>query len=495
MSWLQTRNLQFIALREIPRLSPDKFLTQLAEAAGEGARVVQYFGLRNADRSVSVYAILAQDDRSRLLVAVSDFAPEQSYPSLTPLIPSIHLFERELFEQTGIHPAGHPWLKPVRQPADHAYPFFSIEGEQLHEFGVGPVHAGIIEPGHFRFTCRGESIVHLEIALGYQHRGVEQLFERNNATPHHLLRLAESIAGDSVIGHAGCYVRALETLASCAVSRNARLVRTIALELERIAAHLGDLSALASDVAYITGSAVFGALRTRVINTTMALCGSRFGRDWLVPGGVRGFGASTEILANLRPTVEAALMEVEERAELAAAVMFASPSLLARFEKTGEVSAPTARSIGMVGPAARASGVSVDVRTDHPFGGYALFPVHTLTMESGDVYARAYLRFVEITQSLGIIREQLSEARTADLLIPPGPPAPDAMVVSMGEGWRGEIVHTAITDRSGRFRRYKITDPSFHNWLALALSVRENGISDFPLCNKSFNLSYCGFDL
>jgi Ni,Fe-hydrogenase III large subunit len=330
----------------------------------------------------------------------------------------------------------------------------------------------------------------LEIQLGFQRRGVEDLFLKHRDRPGYLIRLAESIAGDSVIGHAGAFAAAMEALGGITISRRAMSVRVIAQELERVGAHLGDLSALAGDIAYATGSAAFGALRTKAINTTLAISGSRFGRGLIAAGGVR-FDLTPELRGAVRKTVDA----LESDADLAARVMFDSPSVLARFEKAGVVFAETARRLGLVGTAARACGVSRDVRADHPYGGYAYAPVHKMTLDSGDVFARAYLRHIEIRQSARIIREQTEAPGAGDLCAPAAEPAASALVVSLAEGWRGEIAHAALTDAEGRLKRYKIKDPSFHNWFGLALAVRKNGISDFPLCNKSFNLSYCVFDL
>jgi Ni,Fe-hydrogenase III large subunit len=441
--------------------------------------------------------VLADDVHSRLYVSSTLFKGDVDYPAFTPGAPALHLFEREYYEQFGIEPLGHPWLKPVRQgiagsltEGERPYPFFRMKGEEIHEVGVGPIHAGIIEPGHFRFSCHGEDVYHLEIQHGFQHRGVEDLFIRHAERPGFLLSLAESIAGDSVIGHAGAYVHAMEALGNIAVTRQAMTIRTIALELERVAMHLGDLAALANDVAYLTGNAVFGALRTKVINTALSICGSRFGRGLLTPGGV-----NFDISRELREQIGATITELEEETELAAEVLFASASVLSRFERTGIITADTARQIGMVGPAARASGLAMDVRSDHPYGGFSYFPVHKMTLNSGDVFARAYIRHVEIRQSLRIIQEQLTALNGGELKKACSAPAAGMLVVSLVEGWRGEIAHIAITDEEGKLQRYKIKDPSFHNWFALALAVRKNGISDFPVINKSFNLSFCGMDL
>ena len=496
MQWAEIKNLQTVKIADIPVLPCDVLRGQTISALAEGWRVVQFFG-NLTPAGTTLYVVLADDRLSHLYVSSTLFRDDVDYPAFTPGAPALHLFEREFYEQFGIEPLGHPWLKPVRRGIagslthdEKAYPFFRMEGEEVHEVGVGPIHAGIIEPGHFRFSCQGEEIYHLEIQHGFQHRGLEDLFIRPGAQAGVLLGLAESIAGDSVIGHAGAFVRAMEALANCSITRQAMIIRTIALELERVAVHLGDLAALANDVAYLTGNAVFGALRTKVINTTLAICGSRFGRGLLVPGGV-----NFDISREMRGEIAATIAGLEEDTELAAEVLFASASVLSRFERTGIVSSDTARQLGLVGPAARASGLAVDVRSDHPYGGFSYFPVHKMTLNAGDVFARAYIRRVEIRQSLRIIQEQLSILNGGELQKPCLAPAAGMMVVSLAEGWRGEIAHIAITDEEGKLQRYKIKDPSFHNWFALALAVRKNGISDFPVINKSFNLSYCGFDL
>ncbi|MHB8094121.1 MAG: hydrogenase large subunit [Candidatus Aminicenantales bacterium] len=497
MPWIEFKNLQPLPLKDIPVLPVDRFRSLAIESAKAGRRVVQYFGKSEPD-GTTLYCLLADDERSRLYAIATRFRDERAYPSITPEVPAFHLFEREFYEQFRIRPEGHPWLKPVRGRTvpgpgkdGSSYPFFRMEGDEIHEVGVGPVHAGIIEPGYFRFSAQGEDVHHLEIRLGFQHRGLEELFCRRRGHPVFLLNLAESIAGDSVLGHAGAYAAAMEALGGTDIGLRAMSIRTIALEWERVANHLGDLAALAGDTAYLTGSAAFGALRTKAVNTTLAICGSRFGRGLVAIGGVH-----QDIDGALRDRIRKTVDGLEADVQAAGAVLFASSSVLARFEKAGIVYPETARRIGMVGPPARACGLALDVRSDHPFGGYAYLPVHTITLESGDVFARAYIRYAEIEQSLRIIREQLDVLEGGGLSIhQPAEPKAGMMVVSMAEGWRGEIAHIAITGPEGKLERYKIKDPSFHNWLGLALAVRKNGISDFPLCNKSFNLSYCGFDL
>ncbi len=495
MNWIQIKNLQTVSLNDIPVLPVEELRYHLTQEINSGKRLVQFFG-NNNNEGISLYVIIADDNSSRLFASSSKFTNEKSYQSFSVDVPSAHLFEREFYEEFGIVPEGHPWLKPVRigiagiDKDETPYNFFSMAGEEVHEVGVGPIHAGVIEPGHFRFSCHGEKVHHLEIELGFQHRGVEKLFLQNNYKPVYLTKLSESVAGDTVIGHSGGFIRAIESLMETHVSRRAKLIRTIALELERVAVHLGDLSALSGDVAYLTGNNVFAALRTRVINTTMSICGNRFGRGLMAIGGI-----NFDINPELQCKISSALNQLDDEINLACEVLFSSASVLERFEQTGVVNNEAAAAIGMVGPAARASGLAVDVRTDHPFGGFELFPVHKLTLPSGDVFARAYIRFIEIQQSIRIIKEQLGGLSEGELKKDLGEIKKNSFVVSLTEGWRGEIAYTIITDNDGNLKKVKIKDPSFNNWFGLALAVREEGISDFPLCNKSFNLSYCGFDL
>lgn len=495
MNWTAFKNLQPVYLNDVPQLPISELRSEIIREIKKGKRLVQFFGKREAG-GISIISILADDNASQLFAASSFITNEKKYESITVEAPQAHLFEREIFEQFGIEPAGHPWLKPVRKgiaginSTEPQYEFFVMTGEDVHEVGVGPVHAGIIEPGHFRFSCHGEKVHHLEIELGFQYRGAEELFVRNAANLIYLTKLSESIAGDTVIGHSGTFARAVESLAGITSSRKVKTIRAVMLELERMGIHLGDLSALSNDIAYLTGNNVFGAMRTLVINTSMAICGNRFGRGLMKIGGAN-FDISPELKKKVLSTINNLLGDVT----LACEVLFSSASVMERFEKTGIVNQETAASIGMVGPAARASGLSIDVRSDHPFGAYEFLPVHKLTLSGGDVFSRAYIRFVEIQQSVKIINDLLNSNYEGELQKPIPYLRENSLVVSLAEGWRGEIAHVVSTDKSGKISRVKIKDPSFHNWFALALAVREAGISDFPLCNKSFNLSYCGFDL
>lgn len=294
MNWITTENNKPVNLNEIPTLNINDLRKEIIEI---NKRVVGFFGTKVFD-GVKLYVVLADDENGKLLISSSFFgAGEKSYESITKEVPAFHMFEREFFEEYGIEPLGHPWLKPVR---DHKkeYPFFEIQGEEIHQVGVGPIHAGVIEPGHFRFMCNGEKVYDLEIRLGYQSRGVEDLFLQNPTN-----QLAESVCGDSVIAYNLAYSRAMEALSGIEVSNRAQLIRLIALEMERAAIHIGDLGAIAGDTAYQMGAAIFGVTRTLVINSMLEISGSRFGRGLIRVGGVN-FDINKELAASILKTLE-----------------------------------------------------------------------------------------------------------------------------------------------------------------------------------------------
>ncbi|MBI4979531.1 MAG: NADH-quinone oxidoreductase subunit C [Spirochaetes bacterium] len=496
MQFISFRNFTAVSRSTVPVMPMNEFCTEIRTLVSRGLRVVLFFGMREPD-GITIYAVLADDERSALYAGSSRITTDlTSYPSLTTDIPSIHLFERELWEETGIVPEGHPWLKPVRfghgrhdSTELHQYPFFHMEGSAVHEVAVGPVHAGVIEPGHFRFQCTGETVHHLEIQLGYQHRGVEELF----CTGGSILgkaALAESIAGDSALAHTLSYAQAVESLCGIESPIRAQYIRSLCLELERTAIHIGTLSALANDVGYLTGNAFFSARRTSVINALLLICGSRFGRGLIRTGGVQfdiDNAKAKRIVSILDGVLDDCIMMGE--------AMFDSAGVRSRFENTGVVSRDTAHAIGLVGVAAKASGLKRDVRSSHPSGAYRLTPVHTFSLPGGDVFTRAYIRFLEIQQSLRFVRETLQHLPGGELSRQPERCAADSFAVSLNEGPRGEIAHAIVTGPKGTVVRYKVKDASFHNWFGLACALREEGISDFPLCNKSFDLSYAGFDL
>jgi len=483
-------NGRALELRELPvRAFPD-FREALLGTVRGGGRLCALFARPLAPGRFRLTAVLALDTEARLLALATDTGGE--YPSLTPDCPQAHGFEREIAEERGPKPLGHPWLKPVRFP-DGSPPvgtmdFFRMNGEEVHEVAVGPVHAGIIEPGHFRFQCHGERVFHLEISLGYQHRGVMRGLRQG--PDRRSVHFAETLAGDTSVGHALAHCQALEALAGVEPPPRAQALRGVALELERMANHAGDLGALANDVGFLPTASYCGRIRGDFLNMSAVLCGNRFGRGLVRPGGV----AMDLEPAHVRD-LDGRLARAEEDVASAVDLLWKTQSVRARFEDTGRIDAGTCVEIGLVGPAARACGVDRDVRKDHPSGIFRFAHIPVSTWGTGDVFARAYVRHLEIQHSFHFLREQLRRLPAGPVLAPGRPLRPGRMAVSLAEGWRGEICHVVQTDAQGRFSGYQVVDPSFHNWFGLALALRGEQISDFPLCNKSFNLSYCGHDL
>jgi Ni,Fe-hydrogenase III large subunit len=486
---------------DIPTVDPEGLRREALALCRDGGRIAAFFALPRAgsDAGHDVFLVVAQDGLNSLRVLRTRLLSGSSLPSLSAELAQAQAFERELHELHGLSIVGHPWLKSLRKhpqivgrsgngSQSDVHPFFQVRGPGIHEVAVGPVHAGIIEPGHFRFQCHGEEVLSLEIHLGYQHRGAESLLLRSS--PARRLVIAESIAGDTAIGHASAYCMAMEGLGGASLPLSAHSLRGIALELERLANHIGDLGALAGDVAYLPGASYFGRLRGNFLNLLLALSGNRYGRGLLSVGGVRlGLDAA------MRKTFLERLRKDESELEAVAELMFDTPSVLSRFEDTGVVSMQTARDLGLVGPVARASGLQRDVRHDHPAGIFRFAHVPVTVATSGDVMARALVRWLEVQRSLTFVQEQIRELPEGPLAAKVEAALPNRMVVAIVEGWRGEIAHVAMTDEKGQLRGYKIVDPSFHNWFGLSMALRGNQISDFPLCNKSFNLSYAGHDL
>ena len=500
------RNGQDWESDRVPVLDEDSFRQKILRECLETARIVNLFASSENSGGVRVFAILDKDQDGRLSVFSMQIPRDKSsFQSLTPELPQAHMFEREIAEQFAITVIGHPWLKPLRyhknyrnvsdlwpdvssKPIPGIYPFYRVNGEEVHEVAVGPVHAGIIEPGHFRFQCHGEEILNLEIQLGYQHRGIEKMMGEVSA--QRAILLAESIAGDTVIGHTLAYCHIIESLSDCEISPRAKAIRAIALELERLSNHIGDLGALSADIGFLPPSAYFGRLRGEFLNLLMELSGNRYGRSLCRPGGVL-FDLDEELIADFQKRLLVAGKDLKEISEL----FFTKSSVLSRLEGTGIVSNQTAKELGLVGPTARASDRGLDVRSDYAFGMYCFHYIPISTVNSGDVYARALVRWLESQRSIEFILDLLREIPEGNLQIEGSGLKPNHMALSLIEGWRGEIAHVAMTDSNSRMTRYKIKDPSFNNWTGLSMAVRGAQISDFPLCNKSFNLSYAGHDL
>ncbi len=489
-------------MESIPVLSYAEFSSEIVELLQHDENHCVIYYAFPYDDGLKFIAGIANDLTSRIFI-LSHFllkSEKQVLDSLTPQITALHIFEREIHENFGVDFPGHPWLKPLRFAHNrynknqkiNDYPFYKIESNELHEVGVGPVHAGIIEPGHFRFICNGENVLHLEIQLGWQHRGVEQtMLEKKTLLQRNIV--AESIAGDTTVGHSLVFARIMESLAGIEVTSQLEVERATALELERIAVHTADIGALCTDVAYNLGANIFGILRTIIINSTQLWCGNRLGKGMIRVGGTN-HPFTNELRNNLLKTIT----KYEKQFVELAHHTYRLPSVENRFDEIGTITEQQARKIGTVGMAARMANVKRDIRTSHPSRAFEKYLYSPIVLPKGDVFSRFLLRRKEIKQSIAWLRDVLNNEA---FLVPSSAPAgevnlrPSRFAISLTEGWRGEICHAAITDKYGNLLHYKIKDPSMHNWKALELSLRNLEISDFPINNKSYNLSYCGFDL
>jgi Ni,Fe-hydrogenase III large subunit len=467
------------------------------------------------DGTVAVELLLLDTARGAAQILSAPLpAGTTGFPSLTPHIPAAHWAERAIGDMFGLRAEGHPRWKslllheawpadqvPLNDPAESGaraprepYAFLEVAGPGVHEIPVGPIHAGIIEPGHFRFSCLGEVIVNLEIRLGYQHRGVEQ---RLAAIPWPQGRfLAEAASSDTAVGNALAHSIVLDQLLGVEPPPRAQVLRSMALEIERLASHLGDLGALSSDIGYSAGAAIFARLRGGALGLGEVLAGNRFQRGYVVPGGVTG-----DLDGSRRSLFARALADLSRQVQENLPLVLEHPAVIERMEGTGRLSSSLAREFGLVGPAARASGGDYDARAHfahgvypdpaHPPGGY---PV--ARRDAGDVLARAHVRGEEINASLAMLAAWIEELPASPVCVPAeGPLPPERVGVGIVEAWRGELIHWITTGDRGQITRYAIKDPSFNNWTGLAIAVRGNLVADFPLCNKSFNLSYSGNDL
>ena len=445
----------------------------------------------------------------RIVAAVDPAAP--SFPSIAAAHPSANWFEREVMDLFGLTPQGHPnpsrvtlhddwpegaWALRKDFPYDAAvprvegdfHPFRPVTGEGVFQIPVGPVHAGIIEPGHFRFGVAGEPVLYLQLRLFYVHKGTEKAFER---TPwRHGVFLAESISGDTSVGHALAHAHAIERLADVDVPARARALRVVLLELERLYNHTADIGALATDVAFSVPASQAQALREGLVRMQDQVFGTRLLRGTIVAGGVR-----RDLTAENRDRLRAHLRTFEKEFDDLMGLLIDSGTFTDRVDGTGVLTTQAARDLGIVGMAARASGVDTDLRRDHPFDAYEGLRFEVPVEEAGDVRARLMVRAREVGQSLLILRqvlEALPDTALAARMFDRLPPRSSAL--GWVEAWRGPCVHWIATDERGGFERVKITDPSFLNWPGLAHAVPGNIVPDFPVINKSFNLSYSGND-
>jgi len=490
----------------------EEWLVRAGELAAAGGRLVSMWGaIRGAkpDDVLICAAIATQDGLVCLELPLA--AGEESYPDLAHLFPCAARMQRAVADLSGLKADGavdcRPWLDhglwgaggaPLRRgertstapeemlPSD--YPFIRVEGEGVHEFAVGPVHAGIIEPGHFRFSVVGEKVLRLEEHLGYVHKGIERRF--TELPPLEAYRLAGRVSGDSTVAFAWAYCMALESAWRCAVPARATWLRALLLERERVANHLGDLGALANDAALSFGLAQFSRLREDWQRQSKEAFGHRLMMDAIVPGGV-AVDPGSPMLDRLTGHCEAVAIEVQTLRR----IYDEHAGLQDRFVSTGRVTPQLALQLGLTGLAGRASGRAFDLRSDFPWAPFVQFAPKKATHQAGDVAARVAVRFDELLESLRLVRDLCARLPGGDCRVDLAPTGVAGSGIGWVEGWRGEVLVALEVDAQGGISRCHCHDPSWQNWPVLEHAIIGNIVPDFPLINKSFNLSYAGHDL
>ena len=457
------------------------------------------------------YLFTLVEPRQWLLLATDVLGEDRLFPSITPHIHAAQWYEREIRDMFGLIANGHPdlrrlvrhehWPKgthPLRKDfmwntvlerQQGQYAFRHIEGEGVFEVPVGPIHAGIIEPGHFRFSVAGEPVLQLEIRHFWKHRGVEKLFE--NLSLGTGVALAEKVSGDTSFGHSLCYCQAAESLLGIEIPPRARYLRTLFLELERLHNHLGDVGAICNDTAYTLAHAHCSRMKEQIMQLNDRLTGSRFLRAVNRVGGI-----AVDLDAAQLGQVVAELNQIEKDFTELESIIFLNASLTDRLETTGVLNERTAFDHGVVGVVGRASNINRDIRRDRPFAAYDDLQVNVALYRYGDVRARMRVRMDEIHESIRLIREVHTRVPQGSIMAPSTRvPVAGEWALSAVEGWRGEILYFIMAGQDGAIHRCKVRDPSFVNWPAIQFAVLGNIIPDFPLINKSFNLSYAGNDL
>lgn len=459
-----------------------------------------------------IHYLFALPPRGQWLILQVDLPGEDRvFPSITPRIHAAKWYEREIRDMFGLIAEGHPdlrrlvrhehWPKgthPLKKDFrwDHVmgrqegeFRFRQIEGEGVFEVPVGPIHAGIIEPGHFRFSVAGEPIMMLEIHHFWKHRGIEKLFENFRLSEG--VSLAEKVSGDTSFGHGLCYCQAVESLLGIEVPLRARYLRSLFLELERLHNHIGDVGAICNDAAYAVALAHCGRMKERIMQLNDSLTGSRFLR-----GVNRVGGLSVDLSEDQLDAAVGMLKEIEEDFAELSRIIFHNASLTDRLETTGILKERTARDHGVMGVVGRASGIDRDVRRDRPFAAYDRLRFKVPLYRYGDVRARMRVRIDEVGESMDLIPQIRAGISPGPVTVPVVSAAtPGDWSLSAVEGWRGEILYFVMAGEDGRIHRCKVRDPSFVIWPAIQFAVLGNIIPDFPLINKSFNLSYAGNDL
>lgn len=484
----------------------DDLVAEVARLLAKGWRLALVAAHEDEDCFRVVYLFLRPTNQRRELIVT--VAPDDAWvPTLAGLSYPAGRFEREVRDLYGIRPQGHPlphrivrhghwptgWYPMLRgadpaprfEPDLGSYPFLEVQGDGVYEIPVGPIHAGLIEPGHFRFSVVGETILRMKARLWFVHRGVEKLFE--GRTPVAGTELAERISGDTAVGHTLAYAMAVEEALGLEVDEQARVARALLLELERLYNHISDLGAIANDVGFGIVHAHTQRLREILLRHNKALTGHRLLRGGVIVGGARL--VSLPDVALIR-AVSAETAEVVDNT-------LGHPVVADRFTGTAVLRPEQAEHLGVLGYVARASGLRIDARVDHPFVGFEE-PIETATEDTGDVRGRFLVRAREVAMSASMVSAltlRLSESSVTVPLDEAQERTPGAAGIGVVEAWRGTLCHRVELDAQGHLRRVKVVDPSFFNWPALPIALADTIVPDFPLANKSFNQSYAGNDL
>ncbi len=459
------------------------------DVAAGGGRLLALWTSPDADpiSTFSVYAAYWID--SGILLAALPVQPmgdAPAYPGLEETFPAASRMQRAAFDLFGVRssdPDRRPWLH-----GGSDYEFVRVEGEGVHEIAVGPVHAGTIEPGHFRFSVVGEKVLRLEEHLGYAHKGIEQRFTELPILDGH--RLAARISGDSAVAFSWAYCQALEGMAGCAVPPRGIWLRALFLELERIANHLGDLGALGNDAGFAFGLAQFSRLKEQLLRAIAAAFGQRYLLDAVAPGGTR-----VDITAPSAQGLGETIGSIAHESELLRDIYDDHSGVRDRFTGTGRLDPHLATRLGVLGLAGRASGQRLDARIDLPCSPYDELPSVKVVRAAGDVAARVAVRFEELQESCRLARHVLGMLPDGPHAVPVEYPAAGAFGVGLIEGWRGPAFVALEAGRSGAIHRCHPHDSSWQCWPAIEHAIIGNIVPDFPLINKSFNLAYSGVDL
>ncbi len=465
-------------------------------------------GLISSISGQELFTLILNNNEGNASLLISNIENNNTYSALTPAIPQAHWFERYLHEMFGIFPQNHPRLKsvifndlgiidyPPLRSIDQNYQhnfqrdtsFLNIEGNDLYIVPVGPVHAGVIEPGHFRISCVGENIINLEIRLGFVHRGIEK---RLTQIPLTSLRFyAESVSSDSSSANALANTLALEQMLELNVSERSKYLRTLAMEIERLSMHICDLGGMATDLGFNTIAMELARLRGQVFAMGDYLTGSRYLRNFIGIGGVRKdddlyLSKIKSLIINLKPKLTKVIN-----------FFINNQNVYQRLHNVGKLSKSLACDFNMVGVAARACNIAYDTRLIYDQGIYPATILKLADESAGDALARTKVRIKEIITSIALIENVLDNIPqgTTQLANVKCLPA-NCIGLGIVEAFRGELIHLIFSDENGQIKRYAIKDPSFNNWTGLAISARNNLLADFPIINKSFALSYSGHDL